>query len=568
MTGFNGWTATQKNCVVLLCLLPLTAFQMSAAELLATETEARTSGVGELPDRGAVSTGNSMDFRQVTERINLHLRQGYEKRQIQAATVCDDRVFVRRLYLDLAGRIPRQSEVDLFMEDCSESDGGRARLIKRLLGSEEHVTHWADMFDTLLMGRAADSKYTQRRDSRWRAFLENSIRANQPWNEFIEDILLARPADDKKRGGNWFLFERNDDHQKIAEAVAPAIFGIRIECAQCHDHMLVDEIKQAHYWGLVAFFNRGKNVNGKGGPQIQESAIGGFSEFADLLGDSSPNLLTFLEVDTVNEQRPASGEKQVDTDELYEPGPLENTPRVPVFSRREKFVTEVVREHPRVARALVNRVWALLMGRGIVHPYDEMDSMHEASHPQLLDWLSQDFRESGYDVRRLVCGIVSSEAYQLNSRRPDGVEDPASFAYYLERSLTAEQFARSAQIALLGENRENQGLQSSFRKNFPDLLPDEQVANVKESLFLSNSPVMHDLLASSKESGHLIPRLEEMKDSRQQVKVLFEVMFTRSPDSGESQAVQAYLKKRGGTAEALRQVAWSMLTSAEFRYNH
>ena len=151
-------------------------------------------------------------------------------------------------------------------------------------------------------------------------------------------------------------------------------------------------------------------------------------EFADLLGDSSPNLLTFLEVDPVNEQRPASGEKQVDTDELYEPGPLENTPRVPVFSRREKFVTEVVREHPRVARALVNRVWALLMGRGIVHPYDEMDSMHEASHPQLLDWLSQDFRKSGYDVRRLVRGIVSSEAYQLNSRRPDGVEDPASFA--------------------------------------------------------------------------------------------------------------------------------------------
>ena len=214
-------------------------------------------------------------FRQVTERINPHLRQGYENADT-GCNVCDDRVFVRRLYLDLAGRIPRQSEVDLFMEDCSESDGGRARLIKRLLGSEEHVTHWADMFDTLLMGRAADSKYTQRRDSRWRAFLENSIRANQPWNEFIEDILLARPADDKKRGGNWFLFERNDDHQKIAEAVAPAIFGIRIECAQCHDHMLVDEIKQAHYWGLVAFFNRGKNVNGKGGPQIQEAQSVGF----------------------------------------------------------------------------------------------------------------------------------------------------------------------------------------------------------------------------------------------------------------------------------------------------
>ena len=134
-----------------------------------------------------------------------------------------------------------------------------------------------------------------------------------------------------------------------------------------------------------------------------------------------------------------------------------------------------------------------------------------------------------------------------------------SFAYYFQRSLTAEQFACSAQIALLekiGKIRD-----CSLRsENFPDLLPDEQVANVKESLFLSNSPVMHDLLASSKESGHLIPRLEEMKDSRQQVNVLFEVMFTRSPDSGNHKPSRPYLKNEVEPPGA-RQVAWSMLTS-------
>jgi len=504
----------------------------------------------------------------VVEKINEQLRRGYQQRRVEPAGTCEDRVFVRRLYLDLVGRIPTLDELNGFLQGGSGSHSKRAGLVDQLLQREEHFVHWADLFDTLLMGRAADEKYAQRQQHQWRAFLENSIRVNQPWNEFVEEILLARPAEEARRGGNWFLYERSDDYQQIAEAVAPAIFGIRIECAQCHDHMLVDEIKQSHYWGLVAFFNRGKNENGKAGPQIKESAIGGFSEFADLLGDSRPNLLTFLEVDTVAEQRPGKDQKQDDADELYGPGAFENAPRVPTFSRREKFVHEVVRGHPRVARALVNRVWALLMGRGIVHPFDEMDSMHAPSHPELLDWLSQDFRENGYNVRRLIRAIVSSDAYQLASRRPEGVDDPATFAYYLERSLTAEQLARSSQIALLGVDHRDAGLNAAFRQQFPDLLPDEQVANVRESLFLSNSQKIHDLLASSKEPEHLIPRLEKMNADHQRVNVLFQVMFARDPEPEERSVVASYLSQRGSTSEALRQVAWSMLTSAEFRYNH
>ena len=110
--------------------------------------------------------------------------------------------------------------------------------------------------------------------------------------------------------------------RQIAEAIAPAVFGIRIECAQCHDHMLVDEIKQSHYWGLVAFFNRGKNEDGKGGTTGHwKVLIGGFSEFADLLGDSTPNRLAFLEVDTVEEETPRLKMKnKSDEDELYRAG--------------------------------------------------------------------------------------------------------------------------------------------------------------------------------------------------------------------------------------------------------
>ncbi len=508
------------------------------------------------------------NHEEVVAQINQHLRQGYQNRGLKPTNSCDDRAFVRRVYLDLVGRIPKVAELEKCLKDGIETSQQRGRLIEQLLQSEEHVIHWADLFDTLLMGRAAEAKYTKRRQHQWRAFLENSIRTNQPWNQFVEEILLARPTDETKQGGNWFLFERNNDHQQIAEAIAPAVFGIRIECAQCHDHMLVDEIKQSHYWGLVAFFNRGKNEHGKAGPQVMESAVGGFSEFADLLGDSTPNRLAFLEVDTVEEKRPGKDEKQSDEDELYRPGRTDSVPRVPMFSRREKFVTKVVRDHPRVARALVNRVWALLMGRGIVHPYDEMDSIHDPSHPELLDWLSQDFRDSGYSVRRLIRAIVSSDAYRLASRRPEHVDDPATFAYYLERSLTGEQLARSIAIALFGDLGDDEVVNSVFRQQFPDLLPDEQVANVKESLFLSNGPKLQDLLMASKQPTHLIPRLAGMDTDQERVDLLFQVMFARVPDAEENAVVKAYLSKRGGTAESIRQVAWSMLTSAEFRYNH
>ena len=155
--------------------------------------------------------------------------------------------------------------------------------------------------------------------------------------------------------------------------------------------------------------------------------------------------------------------KESDKDDLYRPGQTDNAPRVPIFSRREEFVTKVVRDHPRVARAVVNRVWALLMGRGIVHPYDEMDSIHTPSHPELLDWLSQDFRESGYNVRRLIRAIVSSNAYRLSSRRPEHIDDPATFAYYLERSLTGEQLARSMMIALFGNIPDDPSVNAVFR---------------------------------------------------------------------------------------------------------
>ncbi|MDA8696838.1 DUF1549 and DUF1553 domain-containing protein [Rhodopirellula sp.] len=544
-----------------LLLLLLSADVLSPRITEASDGESQSSA--SQPILVEVEAGEPSSSERISDAIDRFMKQGYDQRGIEGSARCEDTVFLRRLYLDLAGRIPTHAEFESWLS----GDRDRTELVDHLLDSEDFVQHFADLFDTLLMGRASENQYRQRDQNQWRAYLEAAIREGRPWSQVVQEILLARPNDLSTKGAVWYLYERNDDFQKIAEAISPSIFGVRIECAQCHDHMMADEIKQAHYWGLVAFFNRGKNAKNGEALAVNESAIGGFSEFADLSGSSTPNYLSFLEAETVGEDRPAAGEEQKESDELYTSHRSPIVDRVPLFSRREKFVEEVVKDHPRLALAFVNRVWALLMGRGLVHPFDEMDSMHRPSHPELLDWLAQDSRDSDYDLRRFVRGIVRSQAYQQTSYRKPGLEDPASFAWYLERPLTGEQMARSAVVALRG-SASTEAI-SVFREQFPDVLPKDHVSTVRDALFLSNSKEFEQLIQASDQPEHLVPSLLEIESRESQIKMLFERLFARDPDASELREVMQYLDLRNERLEqAMQQVVWSLLTSAEFRLNH
>ena len=183
---------------------------------------------------------DSVDDRVVTDTIDKMLEDSWTTAGVTPAETCSDTVFVRRAYLDLVGRIPTVEESGTFLQD-GRSDK-RAQLIQVLTTSEDYAQHFADMFDALLMGRTSQRNYDERSKHQWRSYLERVFRENQSWNDVVAEILLARPASNDDRGAVWFLFERKEKHQEIAEAVAPAFFGIRIDCAQCHDHMSAHEI--------------------------------------------------------------------------------------------------------------------------------------------------------------------------------------------------------------------------------------------------------------------------------------------------------------------------------------
>jgi mono/diheme cytochrome c family protein len=496
-------------------------------------------------------------FGSATESIDAFIAAGWERAGAKPAPGLDDRTWCRRLYLDLAGRIPTSTEVDAFL--ALPSENRRSELTDRLLASEEYAVRMRELWDVFLMGRTKrEAHEDRRRQNGWWTYLETVFRTNRPWNVVVRELLAARPSAPESKGSSWFLYERRNDAQVIAEAVAPVVYGAKIDCAQCHDHPLAREIKQAHYWGLVAAYNRGKNI--EGGAEIAESAIGGFANFTNLKKESQPAIITLLNGTIVEETRPSADAKEQDRDDLYlDP---KAKVRVPKFSRREAFADAATRDNPQLARAFVNRLWSVLIGRGLVHPVDEMTARNVPSHPELLTWLSEDFARSGYDIRRLVRGAVLSRVYALGWSTDGAVPpSPETFAVALERPLTAEQLARSWRVAL-GWAADDQTLRRTLTAALPDVLPKEYQATFQQAQFLTYSPALGEQLKSA--PGTTLERLEGAADPAQRTRDAFQTVLGRTPDAEEATKVQTFLAGRPDAASANRDLLWSLVTSAEF----
>lgn len=529
------------------------------------------------------------------EVVDGFLSRAWKRDKIEPAKRIDDAGFVRRVYLDLIGRIPTADEAARFASD--RSGGKRAQIIETLLATDEYARHMREVFDSVLMDRRGADWEDRRRNQKWFAFLEDAFGQNRPWNEVVRDLVVARPERDEDRGAVWYLYERQNNAQAIAEALGPVVFGVQVKCAQCHDHMVAREIKQAHYWGMVAAFNRSKNVDTPKGPGVAESAVGGFVSFANLKKESQPAVLTFFNGRSVEEQRPKEGEKENDLPELYLVPPSKpaeaatdnKSPQrrrrqqadkadevaVPKFSRRAAFADAVTRDNPLLARAMVNRIWAMLFGRGLVHPVDLMDSKHPPSHPELLDWLTKDFEHSGYDVKRLVRTLCNTRAYQLDSRtRGKGKPpEPESFARVLDKPLIAEQLLRTLLIATANQPDKDgkiagmteRELRLAFINKFPDLFPPEYNATLSQAMFLANSPLFDQLFAPRGEN--LAAQLIAQPDAEARVRRAFQSVFGREPDREELRECVSYLAARS-PEWGVKQLLWAMLSSAEFQLNH
>ena len=432
----------------------------------------------------------------------------------------------------------------------SSDEQKRAELVDRLLDGDEYPRRMAELFDVVLLERKGQAAEAERKSHGWFAYLEHSFAANRPWKEIVGDLIVARPNSPESKGAVWFLYEKKNNYQQMAEAVAPVAFGVSINCAQCHNHPLAHEIKQQNYWGLVAAFNRSTNADTSDGPALSESAIGGFVNFTNLKKESQPAILALLNDKTVDEKRPAEGAKEEDADGNYVVPPLhggsQRHPRaaaIPKFSRRQAVAEAITHDNPLLARAFVNRIWAMLLGRGIINPVDQIDSRHLPSHPELLAWLSQDFEQNGYDIKRLIRTIVLSRTYQLKAPAA-GKAPPAPelFACGLEKPLSAEVLYRSLLTATGNPSDDTDDLRRALIAAFPAVFEVEYNATLQQSAFLTNSPLIDRLLKPN--GKNLTSRLLELSTNEERVRDVFQSVLGRSPDNDELSESVAYLDGR------------------------
>jgi hypothetical protein len=484
--------------------------------------------------------------RHIDQSIDARLKA----EKVDASPVCDDAEFIRRVYLDLTGRIPPADKVAAFL-DSREPDR-RARLIDELLASSDFGKHQADVWQALLLPRTSDNRRLNSAPLvRW---LEESFNANKPWDGLVRDLLTATGEPDKNGAVTYFLSNPTPD--KLTDNVTRLFLGVQLQCAQCHNHPFTDW-KQDAYWGMAAFFTK---VRIQGNPRaaaqrqgnlgVNESGTGRPLRLPDSAKRLPPRFLQGEQPSLAAgaPYRPALADWMV-------------SPKNPFFSR-----------------AMVNRTWAQLFGRGLVNPVDDMHDGNPPSHPELLAELSRQFAANSFDVKYLYRAICNSSVYQRTSR-PAGnnVEAGAElFARMAVKVMTPEQLFDSLTRVLgnvggQGPGR-RQGAQARLARGPREAFvaffgvedgsdPTEYQGGIPQVLRLMNSPPLNN-------AAMLAPLLEAHKTPAEVIEHLFLATLSRRPSPAESQRLTAYVRSHGENRQAYTDVLWVLLNTSEFTLNH
>ena len=514
-------------------------------------------------------------------RIDQAIQAGDKDFAKIAAPRSSDAEFLRRLYLDLTGIIPSTEEARAFLADTAPDR--REKLIDRLLASEKHAYHLADTFDVLLMDRRPN-KHVQRPE--WMKFLRESFQANKPYDQLVSEILSADGSDAKTRAAARFMLDRDGEPHVLTKDISRLFLGMNLQCAQCHDHPLVEAYKQDHYYGVFAFLNRSYVYADKANKQ---------SVFAEK-GEGDVSFQSVFKAKVTKK----TGPRLPDGPELAEPkfdkgqeyvAPVKPGERgVPKFSRRAQLAGKITNsENPRFARSAVNRIWSIYLGRGIVHPIEYDHPGNPPSHPDLLKLLTEEFIANKHDLRWLTREILLSDTYQRSSAAPSGSQpDPAKFTTAALRPLSPEQFAWSlleatGQLGIdrkaLGPKYTESGASTKFAgqiTTFVNLFgnqPGEPAssqdfeATLDQTLFLRNGGVVRTWLTPN--GDNLAGRLLKLKDAPSVAEELYLTAFARRPTADEQKLVADFLARHeADRATALPELAWALLSSAEFRFNH
>ncbi len=500
----------------------------------------------------------------VSTNIDQLIQKHWEPNSVEPAELADDATFLRRSSLDLLGRIPTVGEVEQFLAD--KASDKHFKLIQRLTGSPEFPLHFGNVLDQMIQGRYAGNEA-------FVDYLRCGLRDGKSWDVFFREMMIGPWDSDDLKPANRFLDKRAKTFDTLASDAARVFFGVDISCAKCHNHPMVDDWTQHHFYGMASFFHR--TTGGKG--SVSEKTSGDL-KFMDEGGVERVAKLMFL-----------SGEV------IAEPSEAElKSKNIKRTSRRKQLVEIALVEKTFFSRSFVNRMWEYFFGQGLVTPVDQMHSQNRSAVAGLLESLADQFVANGYDVRKLVIGIVGSRVYRLSSEWNDDspLPDERLFAVALLRPLSRQQLAFSMLLATGGARlTESDQRQSRVEKlvgvkgikRVEDYLSIEQrgselsawldarspefQSSAGEALFMSNHEMSQKLIGATEQN--LTGQLSSITDSRQIVETALVNVFSRPSREEElTRLVEWFDRQEMERSKKCELLVWALIASAEFRFNH
>lgn len=552
-----------------------------------------TTGAGETP---------TPTPRPLHEQIDRLIEQPLDG---QFAAPATDAEFVRRVYLDLIGRVPETGEARAFLDDPSPYK--RGRIVDRLLESREHVRRMQQVFDVMWMERRPAKHVTAEQREQ---FLLQAFAENLPYDKLVRAILQADGADPASRPAAAFLLDRDADPILLTRDVGRMFLGRDMQCAQCHDHPIINDYKQQHFYGLFAFLSRSSVYSAGGLPAALAESADGDVSFTSVFKKKITH---------------KTGPRLLDAPEIPEPaanpavpywiGPGQPARSLPVHSRRALLAPELTSgKLPDFDRNIVNRLWALMMGRGLVDPVDMHHSDNPPSHPELLDLLTREFAARGRDIKGFLRELALTRVYQRSSEPPPGssadLAAPEKFAVAALKPLAPEQLAMSVLealglteptrrdveqhlfgrdpklSALLRLDPKRQALREAlFEQTVHDRLKgniapfverygnpagqsqDKSDSNVHQALFVTNGSPVQSWIGPN--GSNLTSRLIALPDEAIAEELMVAVL-SRRPTLEERQEILKTLKEspKDQRAATVQDLVWAILSSVEFRFNH
>jgi hypothetical protein len=500
-------------------------------------------------------TAKRLDFHDLAEIIDREVAQRITSEGFKPSPPAQDAEFLRRVYLDLVGVIPTADKVEAFLADSDLKK--REKVIDELLDDPRFGTALAETWSGLMLPRESNNRLLSA--APLRSWLAKEFNSGVPLNKLVFDLVTATGTTDENGAAVYFV--ANPSVDKITDSVTRLFLGVQLQCAQCHNHPFTDW-KQTEYWAMAAFFMKTKatlnpQMAAKKGIAlaITESAVKGFGKKQALPDSAKIVPAKFLQGETPR-LNPAE-------------------PYRPVLAQWMTSPT-----NPFFARAMVNRFWYQLFGRGIVNPVDDMHKENSPTHPELLTALADQFKSSGFDTKFLLRAVCNSQTYQRSSEpNGDNKTDDRFLSRRAVRVLSPAQLFDSL-ITVVGDTAVKR-VEAKFaaagkkgpvgpRQNFINFFridegadPLEYQAGIPQALRTMNSAIFNNapqtIAKCVKEGGnepaHVISRL-------------YLHALSRLPSEEETQRLLDYVRSNGAAGGVYNDILWVLLNSSEFAFNH